>query len=320
MSKKVSQVGYIPLLTKCVRRGLHNSVRPIIWKQIMQNSFSSKLGPYFAIFHSNSQQYTQQQSIFSIYMQQLRDDISKRRLLSDSMVHNDVKRTSDDENYFVFEDILDQVMMLFTRDSTIARDCVIKPVTLIGISSAETEKENVNEISSSRRFYPPNGVIPFEGASLLASPFCYLGSKPDDVYYLFRHFYTCYFCGLHTISSHPEGIISLCKCFEDLLQEADPQLFYHLLQMEIHPLEIAFNWIFHAFVGYLAVDQLLLLWDRIIGFNNVHILPIFAASLFTFRSKFLLNASNKQEIYVSFTTTLFIINMSNRMYSQILLW
>jgi hypothetical protein len=305
MSKKVSHNGFSPLLMRYVRRGLHNSIRPTIWRQVIQSATSTVTGPYFAAMQSNTPQQPQQQNIqyhqhlFSSYLQLLRDDVVKRRLLSDSMVHNDVKRTSDDENYFVFEDVLDQVMMLFSRDSTVFRDCVVKPVTLIGITAIEANTATkLSDLPPSRECFPPNGLIPFEGISLIAAPFCYIGSKPDDVYYYFRYFYTTFFCGLHTISSHPDSIISLCKCFEDLLQEADSQLFYHLLQMQVHPLEIAFNWIFHAFVGYLAVDQLFMLWDRIIGFNSLLVLPVFAASLFTFRSKFLLNANNRQEVYV----------------------
>jgi hypothetical protein len=304
-SRKISQNGYIPLLTKYTRRGLHNSIRPVIWKQIIQLSSAQVTGPFFTTIVSNSQQPPQQQNmqqmqqIYASYLQQLRDDVTKRRLLTDSMVHNDVKRTTDDENYFVFEDILDQVMILFSRDTTIARDATIKPVTLIGVTNSESTVTNKSDIDGSREYYPPSGVIPFEGCSTIAAPFCYLAGKVEDAYLLFRYFYTNHFCGLHTMSSHPESIISLCKCFEDLLQEADSQLFYHLLQMQVHPLEIAFNWIFHAFVGYLSVDQLFLLWDRIIGFNSLLILPVFAASLFTFRSKFLLNAVNRQEVYVS---------------------
>lgn len=60
---------------------------------------------------------------------------------------------------------------------------------------------------------------------------------------------------MHVIGSDSDCILSLCKQFENLLQERDPQLFYHLLQLKLQPLSVAFNWIFHAFVGYLNVEQ-----------------------------------------------------------------
>ncbi|KAL0482845.1 hypothetical protein AKO1_014132 [Acrasis kona] len=300
MSKKTSQNGFLPLLSKMARRGLHNSTRATIWKQIIQNCFNSVTGPCYTMLQGNTQQPLQQilqqhQQLYSAFIQRLRDDITKRRLLSDAMVHNDVKRTSDDENYFVFEDLLDHVMIIFSRDVTVHRDCQVKPVSLIGVTDAELLSEKTSSVTN-KECYPPNGITPFEGISMVAAPFCYVGSKADDVYYLFRHFYTRYFCGLHVISSHQESIIPLCKCFEDILMESEPQLFYHMLQIQVNPLEIAYSWIFQAFVGYLSTEQLFLLWDRIVGFDTLLIVPVFAASLFTFRSSFLLNATTKQDV------------------------
>lgn len=37
-------------------------------------------------------------------------------------------------------------------------------------------------------------------------------------------------------------------------------------------LRISFKWMVRAFSGYLATDQLLLLWDRILGYNSLEIL------------------------------------------------
>lgn len=39
-----------------------------------------------------------------------------------------------------------------------------------------------------------------------------------------------------------------------------------------------------AFSGYLATDQLLLLWDRILGYNSLEILAVLAAAVFAFRA------------------------------------
>lgn len=156
---------------------------------------------------------------------------------------------------------------------------------------------------------------------MLVAPICFLYHSVEEAFFVFRNFYTrfvkclcnaiqsltqfcCYklrhFCKLHTISSHPESIVSLCKMFEDLLQERDPQLFYHLLHMKVNPLSIAFHWIFHAFAGYLNVEQLLVLWDRILAYNSLTILSVLSASIFLFRSKFLMSASTPQEIFVRY--------------------
>ena len=37
------------------------------------------------------------------------------------------------------------------------------------------------------------------------------------------------------------------------------------------------------FLGYLETAQLLLLWDRIIGYNTLEILPVLAVAVFAFR-------------------------------------
>ena len=50
-----------------------------------------------------------------------------------------------------------------------------------------------------------------------------------------------------------------------------------------------------CFVGVLEVDQIYLLWDRIIGFESLEILPIFAASIFVFRANLILNCQNQEE-------------------------
>lgn len=50
-----------------------------------------------------------------------------------------------------------------------------------------------------------------------------------------------------------------------------------------------------CFVGVLEVDQIYLLWDRIIGFETLEILPIFAAAIFVFRANLILNCQNQEE-------------------------
>ncbi|MXQ81705.1 hypothetical protein E5288_WYG011870 [Bos mutus] len=49
-------------------------------------------------------------------------------------------------------------------------------------------------------------------------------------------------------------------------------------------LRISFKWMVRAFSGYLATDQLLLLWDRILGYNSLEILAVLAAAVFAFRA------------------------------------
>jgi len=50
----------------------------------------------------------------------------------------------------------------------------------------------------------------------------------------------------------------------------------------INPLKTAFPWMFYSFIGYLEVSEVFLLWDRVIGFNSVDVIAIFAAALFVY--------------------------------------
>ncbi|RUS90119.1 hypothetical protein EGW08_002086, partial [Elysia chlorotica] len=79
------------------------------------------------------------------------------------------------------------------------------------------------------------------------------------------------------------GIVSLSLLFEQLLQAEEPELFYHLKQVGCQPLKIAFKWMMRAFSGFLASDQVLLLWDRILAFDSLEVLPVLAVAIFSFR-------------------------------------
>nr|XP_055027777.1 TBC1 domain family member 19-like [Misgurnus anguillicaudatus] len=87
----------------------------------------------------------------------------------------------------------------------------------------------------------PTGVIPFDGFSMYVAPLCFLYNEPSKLYSVFREMYIRYFFRLHSISSHPSGLVSLCLQFERLLQTQLPQLFYHLREIGAQPLRIAFK-------------------------------------------------------------------------------
>lgn len=80
--------------------------------------------------------------------------------------------------------------------------------------------------------------------------------------------YCRYFCRLHSISSKPGSLLSLCALYETLIIHSVPEVAYHLLKLHVQPLKIAFPWIVRAFVTVLPSDQVLLLWDRVIGFDS----------------------------------------------------
>nr|XP_028599431.1 TBC1 domain family member 19 isoform X2 [Podarcis muralis] len=200
-----------------------------------------------------------------LYYEQLKSNVIQHDLLVDNLIYKDVKLTaSNDDYYFVFEDYLYQVLLCFSRDTSVLEH--------FAYNSATPPKSYVR------------GVIPFHGFSMYVAPLCFLYNEPSKLYQMFREIYVRYFFRLHSISSHPSGIVSLCLLFETLLQTHLPQLFYHLREIGAQPLRISFKWMVRAFSGYLATDQLLLLWDRVLGYNSLEILAVLAAAVFAFRA------------------------------------
>ncbi|XP_028902434.1 TBC1 domain family member 19 [Ornithorhynchus anatinus] len=215
-----------------------------------------------------------------LYYEQLKSNVIQHDLLVDSLIYKDVKLTaSNDDYYFVFEDYLYQVLLCFSRDTSV--------LDHFAYNSASPPKSYIKGklgMEEYAVFYPPNGVIPFHGFSMYVAPLCFLYHEPSKLYQIFREMYVRFFFRLHSISSHPSGVVSLCLLFETLLQTHLPQLFYHLREIGAQPLRISFKWMVRAFSGYLATDQLLLLWDRILGYNSLEILAVLAAAVFAFRA------------------------------------
>uniref|UniRef100_A0A663LWU5 TBC1 domain family member 19 n=1 Tax=Athene cunicularia TaxID=194338 RepID=A0A663LWU5_ATHCN len=191
---------------------------------------------------------------------------------------SDVKLTaSNDDYYFVFEDYLYQVLLCFSRDTA-----VLEHFTYSSATPPRSYIRGKLGMEEYAVFYPPN--VNYNSFILSVAPLCFLYHEPSKLYQIFREMYVRFFFRLHSISSHPSGIVSLCLLFETLLQTHLPQLFYHLREIGAQPLRISFKWMVRAFSGYLATDQLLLLWDRILGYNSLEILAVLAAAVFAFRA------------------------------------
>lgn len=240
-----------------------------------------------------------------LYYGQLKSCVLQHDLLVDSLLYKDVKLTAtNDDDYFVFEDYLYQVLLPFSRDTVVlqhfAENSATPPKSYI------RGKLGVDEFAV---FYPPNGVIPFHGFAMYVAPLCYVYKDVVTLYYVFRKMYTQYFFRLHSVSSHPQGIVALCLMFETLLQNQESELFFYLRNIGCQPLKIAFKWLMRAFSGFLASDEVLLLWDRIIAFDSLEILPVFAVAIFSFRKTNLMKVTtfNAAEAVLADLTTLHVI-------------
>lgn len=56
-------------------------------------------------------------------------------------------------------------------------------------------------------------------------------------------------------------------------------------------------WIQFGFVGHLEADQVLLLWDRLLAYDDLLLLPILATAIVLYRAQSLLHARDLEEVY-----------------------
>ena len=226
-----------------------------------------------------------------LHFEKLKCMVVKYRFLFDLILLQDLKHTvANDNNYFVFEDLIYQVLFTFLRDSTVLETATYAPIDPPIACTRGRIGTLQHEV-----VYPPSGVIPIHGFGYYIAPLCFTQANAIPLYVLFTEMYKRYFYQLYTISSHPNGLLSLCCLFEDILQQKNPALVLHLKSIKVEPLKLAYKWILYAFSGYLDPDQVLLLWDRIIGFDSLEVVPILAAAVFHFRASSLLHIGSPAE-------------------------
>ncbi|CAH8495995.1 unnamed protein product [Schistosoma turkestanicum] len=210
-----------------------------------------------------------------LYYDQLKLSVAENEYMTDQLICKEVQLTaSNDEMHFVFCDYTYQILLPFTRDQTI----LLHFKTMLA-----SPPKVINKNSTEAYTYPPSGVIPFHGFSMYMLPLCYLYDDPVTLYIIFRQLYVRYFYKLHTISDENSGILCLCSLFERLLQIKEPEIFFHLKSVGAQPIRFTFKWLMRAFSGFLAPDQVLLLWDRILGFDSLEILAVLAVAIFSYR-------------------------------------
>ncbi|CAH8541803.1 unnamed protein product [Schistosoma bovis] len=223
-----------------------------------------------------------------IYYEQLKSFVAENEYMTDQLICKEVQLTaSNDDMHFVFCDYTYQILLPFTRDQTVLshfKTMLGSPPRIIIKNSKETY------------IYPPSGVIPFHGFSMYMLPLCYLYDDPVTLYVTFRQLYIRYFYKLHTISDENSGILCLCLLFERLLQTKEPEIFFHLKSFGAQPVRFIFKWLVRAFSGFLAPDQVLLLWDRILGFDSLEILSVLAVAIFSYRRTNLLLVKTNADV------------------------
>ncbi|KAJ3164599.1 hypothetical protein HDU88_005246 [Geranomyces variabilis] len=156
--------------------------------------------------------------------------------------------------------------------------------------------------------YPPNGVLPFWGLSLYAMPVCFIHADAESAYLTFRELYVRCFHNLHTLQPSAQTLTlpHLLTHFESLLKQRSARLFAHVIQAcRVQPARLAARWLVFAFVGVLDVEQVLLLWDRVLGFgcagDGIALFAVAAAALFAAREGVLMRARGVKDVEAAFS-------------------
>ncbi|DBA00894.1 TPA: hypothetical protein N0F65_006094 [Lagenidium giganteum] len=238
------------------KTGCPSNLRPGMWRQALSVVPTPELADYF---------------------QTLQTRVQRWNCLTDEMYMLDLQQALDSCDYFVFQDQLETVIMAFSRDSHVLEHA-------LQINGSVPAPATAGDKRFDSPFVPPNGVLPFSGLVMYLAPLTYLYADELVIYFVFREMYERYWCKLNTIRTESSTILALCKLFEDLVMRSASTTVFHLLNVGIKPLEIVFPWIQSAFSGVLQIEQVLLLWDRVIGYDSLELVPVLAAALFHFRA------------------------------------
>jgi hypothetical protein len=191
----------------------------------------------------------------------------------------DLELIRNNEHFFVFEDLLRNVLPTLFR-------------------------EHLAWLHVHSRVVPRRGhikAVPFYGLALQAAPLAYIFRSEEDIVLALREMLARYWCQLNALRNAPPGsglttLPNLCEQFEVLLAHDCPDVVRHMLALGLAPVDVALPWVHLAFANALTVESLLLLWDRIIGFDSLLLLPALAASIFKYRARALLGAGSKEEL------------------------
>ncbi|XP_048513763.1 TBC1 domain family member 19 isoform X2 [Athalia rosae] len=270
LGERVLASNHAPIAQEFLKRGSPRALRGRLWSLVLG-------------------------SIDEEYYEELKSLVLQYDIMVDKLIIKDVQLTaSNDDQYFVFEDVLYKTMLCFSRDSE-----VLAPVTTdrsAGGQVIHAVLQGKSATLENTLVFPPSGVIPFHGFTMYATPFCYLYDNPCAMYYTFRAFYLRYWFRLHTVSSHEQGIVALCLLFERLLQCHEPQLWAYFRNIHIQPIKVVFKWLMRGFSGHLPPEQLLYLWDLILGYDSLEIVALLAVTILSFRRENLMQVNTLHNI------------------------
>ena len=263
--------------------------------------------------------------------QRLRAQCDSLDLLTDELYLHDVQNVTDDPRFFVFEEEIKECVLCFARDGWVRENSsyeIHKPILGLGpvpppmtapasaddllkagavgsatagagaATSTQQQQPPPPPPSSSPPCSPPSAVQPFLGLAIYFAPLCYVLRDRVALYSLSRQLWVRLWCKLNVISGDPGTLMHVCATFENLLFSMHPKLFLHCLRLGVQPLQIALPWIQLGFVGLLECDQILHLWDRVIGYQDPTVLAVMAVGVFLLRAEAVLCSNVAADVAV----------------------
>ncbi|KAL0040686.1 hypothetical protein WJX79_001665 [Trebouxia sp. C0005] len=264
------EVAAIPQCRAALQRGAAPALRPRLWASALALDLECE--------------------IVRDSFENLCSQVEECNLLTDLLIEQDLETVANSEHFFLFEESLRAVLLAASRDPSLGPSCHHKPFPCLLGKTASGDTQGP---------YPPSGVLPCRGLVEYAAPLCYLYAEQASCAVMFCSMYARFWCRLHTIDNtagQDATLVSLCALFLHLLEEGEAEVAEHLKAVGCPPLQLALPWIMTAFAGHLAVGEVLLLWDRIIGFDSLLPLPLLAVAVIAFRRQVLLTADSREQI------------------------
>jgi hypothetical protein len=191
---------------------------------------------------------------------------------------NDCHLVCNETSFFAF----DETVLEFAYRLITERDVLFDP--------AEQTQDNVFTGRLPCRFIPITGFLRFMGI------LTYFAKKKEKVYQIIKFFLGQHVAKLFDVKpSNSENVIALCMIFERIFLKTMNQLYLHLRSLDIYPVDKAGSWMVSFFIGTLAVDQVFMLLDRLIGYNSLHLLPVLSLAIFKTLERQLLAIKSKNE-------------------------
>ena len=226
----------------------------------------------------------------------LRAECDRLDMVTDELYLHDVQIVLDDPRFFPFEEELNCAVLCFVRDAGVRAAAlyeVHEPILGganghgVGAYPAFRAVVTGSGDGAAPLASPPSAVQPFLGLASYFAPLCFLYAQKPAMYTVARALWCKLWCKLNVLSGDEGTLLHVCKTFENLLAMVHPRLCLHLIALGLPPLHVAFGWIHVGFVGFLEMDQLLLLWDRVIGYTDTTLLAVLACAVFVHRAEVL---------------------------------